>query len=328
MWLILSFAALILLLIIAGSLVVRWGQAQNVVTGLRWGLTSLNTYARVFRHALVVAIVLTVLMAAKSYSVGVAEKKAGDWLTSYNGVMTTTVVGPIQADQAPPLAAASPTPSPSPTFSPTPLEENAESQKVVLASSTSPLPTPTPTPTAVEQKRLDEQLRTIRDRIKHHGDVMAFFYVNYFVAIVMVMIGGLLVAVTLFMIAQKGWTGTCSYVEAVFIVASMWVAFYGLFPPVFQQEKNIVDNKVLFLKYKRLEAELESYPVTHVTLKGDEKLPRQFINYIDSEMQAIGDIALGFDVNKINYQDAITLTKPSPVNPPAARSPAPSPGGK
>jgi hypothetical protein len=160
---------------------------------------------------------------------------------------------------------------------------------------------------------MEAQLREIRDRIKHHADVMAFFYVNYFVSIVMVMVAGLLAAVTVFFIAQTGWTATTSYVKAIFIVASMWTAFYGLFPPVFQQEKNIADNKQLFLEYKTLESEVESYQVTYLTIKDEPKLPREFIVHVDSEMAHLGNIALGFDVSKINYQDALSLSKPTPT---------------
>ena len=93
----------------------------------------------------------------------------------------------------------------------------------------------------------------------------------------------------------------------------MWMAFYGLFPPVFQQEKNISDNKALFLQYKTLESEVESYPVTYLTIKNEPKLPKEFIAHVDSEMAQLGNIALGFDVSKINYQDALSLSKPTPA---------------
>lgn len=325
MWLPIGLGVVALVIAVAAYLILRSGHAPNVLTGLLWTFTSANAYARLFRHALVVASVILFFVAVKSHAVGVAERKAGDWLTSYNGVVTTTAVGPIKAEPGPPLAVISPTPSSAATTTSTPVEQaqvvqsqeqpsqsNATATVADAKPSGAATPKPTPTPSAVEQKRLDAQLRTIRDRIKHHGEVMAFFYVNYFVAIVMVMVAGLIVAVTLFMIAQKGWTGTSSYVEAIFIVASMWVAFYGLFPPVFQQEQNITDNKALFLKFKGLETEVESYPVTLLTLKNESKTPREFINHIDFELDRLGNIALGFDVNKISYQDAITLSKEKP----------------
>src|SRR5207253_1431784 len=119
--------------------------------------------------------------------------------------------------------------------------------------------------------------------------------------------------------AQSGWSGTRSYVKALFVVASMWAAFYGLFPPVFQQDKNVTDNKELFLKYKVLESEVESYPITHLTIRKDSQanpvplIPKDFINYVDGEMARLGNIAIGFDPTKINYSEAITLSKPSPT---------------
>jgi hypothetical protein len=307
-----------------------------------WFFTVKSGPIDILRHVLVIAVLMGALFGVKWYTVGVAEQKAGDWLTSYNGVQTTEVVGPIKADQAQPINTTSPT-----LTAPDTSANLAQQQPQSLVSQAQPVgtpspatgtnlgaqtPTPTPTPTVAEDKRLAAQLRSIRDRIKHHGDVMAYFYVNYFVAIVMVMISGLIVAVTLFFIAQGGWKTTSSYIETIFIVASMWTAFYGLFPPVFQQEKNITDNKALFLEYKGLESEVESFPITYLTLKSEPKSPREFINHVDAEMDRLGNIALGFDVNKINYQEAITLTKPTPANttPTNNRSPTPpvKPGGR
>ena len=154
---------------------------------------------------------------------------------------------------------------------------------------------------------------------------MAYFYVNYFVSIVMVMAAGLVVAITLFFIAQGGWTGTNTYVRTVFIIASATAAFYGLFQPVFQQQKNISDNKELFLKYKALESEVDSYPITLLKPERGVKNPKEFINHIDKEMAQLGDIALGFDITKVSYQEAINLqtTKATP-SPTVARSPSPT----
>jgi hypothetical protein len=338
---------LLLVAIIAVIWIVRSGHTHLVLTatssGIAWLLCGSNNRAAVLRHAGVVVLLILLLLGARWYTTGVAEQKAGDWLTSYNGSATTDIVGPIKAD--PGLTTSpSPSPSPSPSVSPSPVSEGTPAALVETAASlttstTTPSPkpnqtsstgantsaTPTPSPTAAEQKRLDAQLRSIRDRIKHHGDVMAYFYVNYFVAIVMVMIAGLIVAVTLFFIAQNGWTATNSYVEAIFVTASMWAAFYGLFPPVFEQQKNIADNKALFLEYKGLESEVESYLVTYLTLKGEYKKPSEFINHVDTEMDRLGNIALGFDVTKINYQEAITLKPQANSN---SNTNAASPPGK
>lgn len=295
--------------------------------------------AQVARHVIAIGILIIALQLIKSSARDNADEKARDWLTQYNGKATTEVMGEIEADipslfsdetdspsptpSPSPLITPSPSPSPSPVETPSPANAaNVGNTPSGTAASTAS-PSPSPTPTEVETARINEQLQIIRDRAKHHGDVMAFFYVNYFVSIVMVMTAGLLVAITLFFIAQQGWTGTNSYVKAAFIIASAYVAFYGLFPPVFQQQKNITDNKELFLRYKSLENEVDSYPITLLTLKGDPKTPKAFINHIDAEMDRLGAIALGFDITKVSYEEAFaTRATPSPT---AVPTPSPSP---
>jgi hypothetical protein len=99
-------------------------------------------------------------------------------------------------------------------------------------------------------------------------------------------------------------------------------AYYGLFPPVFQQQQNISDNKALFLEYKSLENEVVSYPLTGTDIKGEAKTPKQFINYVDSEMRRLGNIAIGFDYTKISYKGAFDLNKDTgPPNPTATPKP-------
>jgi len=101
---------------------------------------------------------------------------------------------------------------------------------------------------------------------------------------------------------------------------STTAAFYGLFPPVFQQQKNIADNKELFLHYKSLENEVNSYPITLLTLQGEPSAPKQFINHVDAEMDHLGNIALGFDITKVSYEEAFQTACPPPT-PSTAASP-------
>ena len=331
--LILAFLVLLTILILTGH-----GPVLQRMVLTIWNST-------LGRHIIVILALMLVFEGIKAYSTRSAEQKASEWLTSYNGSQATGVVGEIKAsipsflpEPSPTPTATptvsptpSPTPSPSPSPSPSPTESTRGDAAVSLIATgqttgAAGQPTPSPTPTKAEKDRLDIQLRSIRDRTKHHGDVMAYFYVNYFVAIAMMMIAGLAVALTLFFIAQQGWNTTSTYVRAVFVVAAAYAAFYGLFPPVFQQQKNIVDNKELFLKYKALESEVASYDVTLMTSKGEAKNPREFITYVDSEMARLGNIALGFDITKVTYQQAFDLEpRPSPA---ASPTPAVSPAGR
>jgi len=322
MWLFIGLLVVLLVAVLALILLGRLSQKEGIFSPL---LPAKNDGPRVLRHVIVICILLLLFSVTRWYAATVAEGKAEEWLNSYNGTEAAQAVGPIKAnagDTPVPSPAASPSPSPSPPPSPS-------------ASPTPPPPagsvTPIPPPSGDEKSRLDAQLLEIRGRIKHHGQVMAFFYTNYFVSIVMVMIAGLIVIAALFFIAQDGWKATSSYVEAAFIVASMWAAFYGLFPPVFEQQKNITENKELFLKYKVLESEVESFPITHLTTPKEGEVSSsqlttvQFINYVDGEMAKLGNIALGFDPTKIDYSQAITLSKPSPNANPSSGNPQAAP---
>ncbi|MDT5293909.1 MAG: hypothetical protein QOJ76_789 [Acidobacteriota bacterium] len=187
--------------------------------------------------------------------------------------------------------------------------------------------TPVPTPNPDERHRLDEQLGSIRAKINHHGAVMAFFFEAYYMAISVVLFTGLIAAVALFFIAQNGWSNTDPYVKTIFLVMAAAAAYYGLFPPVFQQQQNISDNKTLFLEYKSLENEVVSYPLTGANIQGDPKTAKQFITYVDSTMKTLGNIAIGFDYTKISYKGAFDLNKdtgPSNANANGNAKPTPT----
>lgn len=178
--------------------------------------------------------------------------------------------------------------------------------------------------TAAETARLEEQKADIIRHVRFHGQVMAFFYSNYYMAIAVLLFAGVLLAIALFFIAQDGWTGANPYVRTLFVVMAAAAAYYGLYPPVFQQEQNIADNKQLFLEYQTLKHEVESYPVTKTTVKGDEKEPHDFIRYVDSELARLGNIAIGFDYSKINYKGAFDINKASATPTPSSSA---TPGG-
>jgi hypothetical protein len=299
------------------------------------------------RHVFLIIGLLVFIGLSDWYTSYIADGKASDWLTSYNGLVTTNAIGKISADLD---SRGTALPTPSAKIGPgLQAARGTDSAVAVLArqvgttgnqpgltanatppadttgaGAADPSTTPIPPPTEAETLRLQDQLQTIRDRIRHHGTVMAYFYEKYYGAITMVMIAGVIVAVTLFFIAQKGWDNASSYVKAIFVVMSAAAAFYGLLPPVFEQEKNITDNKELFLQYKVLESELGSYPLTHTTVKNEPKPAKDFINYIDAEMARIGNIAVGFDITKVNYKNAIDLNK----NPEATPSASPAKVGR
>lgn len=93
---------------------------------------------------------------------------------------------------------------------------------------------------------------------------------------------------------------------------------------MFQQEQNIKENKVLYLKYEALENEVLSFAATYEPLLRETKadalaneLPQQesatpervrkFIHYVDEQL-AQGNIAIGFDYSQIpTYKNAFEV---------------------
>lgn len=290
-----------------------------------------------FRQALLVLILLILIFGISRCSQGVGDEKAREWLDKYNATdvkantpITTDSVANTNTNAGTPVPtvatnANSNGTQPSPEGN-TDAGANSNTNQLtgggssastgggaarVQGQGNTPLPAANATspPNQLQQRRLDEQLGSIRARINHHGAVMAFFYKAYYMSIVIVMFAGIIAALTLFFIAQDGWSDTNPYVKTVFLVMTAAAAYYGLFPTVFQQQQNISDNKALFLAYKALENEVISYPLTLTNIKGEGKTPAQFITYVDSEMGRLGNIAIGFDYTKINYTGAFDLNK-------------------
>jgi hypothetical protein len=160
---------------------------------------------------------------------------------------------------------------------------------------------------------------------RHHASVMAFFSQAYYTAICVMLFAGAILAIAMFYVATSGWSHASEYVRTTFVVMAASVAFYGLWPPVFQQEKNLSENKALFLQYVTLQNEIESYPVTRSSLN-EKKGAGDFVNYIDKEMARLGNIAIGFDYTKITYKGAFESSSDSTPTPSPVTNPTKKPG--
>ncbi len=180
-----------------------------------------------------------------------------------------------------------------------------------------------------QQSRMQVQLDTIRGRVEHHTDVMAYFYKNYYMSIVTFSIAAAIAAVALVMVSQNGWQSANEYIVNIFFTSTAVSAFFGSFPAVFQQQKNITDNKMLCVKFLSLENEVLSYGVTDEGLNYDvtninkasagadaaaskPKLgiplrPEDFLHYVDLQLSQ-DTVAIGFDYQKVaNYKNALDV---------------------
>jgi hypothetical protein len=156
-----------------------------------------------------------------------------------------------------------------------------------------------------EKRRLLQQVKMIRGRALHHFAVMKYFYAQYYMAISIVMVSGVIAAITLLFITKDGWGSANQYVKTVFITIAALTAYFGAFPAVFQQSQNIADNKKLYLQYVALHDEVMSYFPLQQDVDGNQKSVSEFIHYLDKRLIQLNTFAIGFDDTKVpNYKGA------------------------
>lgn len=172
--------------------------------------------------------------------------------------------------------------------------------------------------TPAQQARMQAQLETVKGRAKHHRDVMAYFYAAYYVSIVTFSIAAALAGVTLLLVSQNGWQSANEYIVNIFFTSAAASAFLGSCPAIFEQQKNITDNKELLLRFLSLQNEVLSYGVTGEGLNYDwtsaapenTKIgiavePNDFLHYVDLKL-AQDNVAIGFDYQQVpNFRSAL-----------------------
>lgn len=102
-------------------------------------------------------------------------------------------------------------------------------------------------------KVLKLQDNIINLRREHHYQLSMIFFKNYYGVTVCLMliscIGGLL----LFVLINRGWSGSSYSVKVFFIVFATAAIFFTLFSGVFDQQKNFEDNMLRYMNYTKAE---------------------------------------------------------------------------
>jgi len=149
-----------------------------------------------------------------------------------------------------------------------------------------------------EKARLAGQFRETRGRMNFHFDVLATFYKNYFATIILAGVLASIAAIALLFITSGGWQHSSPYARTIFLVATASATYCAAFPSIFQQQQNIDDNKKLYLEYVALTNEMCSYATTGEPGDNSKKDAKTFIHYVDSQLQQLDKIAIGFDMSK------------------------------
>jgi len=134
------------------------------------------------------------------------------------------------------------------------------------------------------KNRLEQQYDSIRGRAKTHQEIMIYYYSRYYMAITMATITGIIATMMMAIISKKGWENTSPYIIAIFLTTSGLTAYFAAFPTLFEQKRNIEDNKTLYAIYLNLEDRLQSYAATGEDVDGKSRGMNLFIHEIDKEL--------------------------------------------
>lgn len=152
--------------------------------------------------------------------------------------------------------------------------------------------------TEQQRKRLGGQFHEIQQRLDHHFTQLVVFYRNYFATIIMTGVLASVAAIALLFITTAGWQNASEYARTIFLVATAAATYCAAFPGIFEQQQNIDDNKTLYINYVALANEMCSYSATGEDLTGDPASATVFIHHVDSELQKMNKIAIGFNATK------------------------------
>jgi len=152
---------------------------------------------------------------------------------------------------------------------------------------------------ALQEERLQGQFHEIQQRIKHHFSQLITYYSYSFATTIMVGILAAIAAITLLFITVKGWVPSSQYQKTIFLLATVTATYCAAFPGVFQLQRNIDDNRFLYLKYIDVANQMCSYQATNESLDRGAVDPSVFIHQIDTTLGSLNKIAVGSELSQI-----------------------------
>lgn len=99
--------------------------------------------------------------------------------------------------------------------------------------------------------KTQQKLLTLRKG--HYLQMGEVFFKNYYSVVVLLMVFSCIGGVLLFLIANQGWAQTGPVLRALFLAMALLIAFFGLFPSVFDQKENFDANMKQYMNYTKAE---------------------------------------------------------------------------
>lgn len=173
------------------------------------------------------------------------------------------------------------------------------------------------TVSAAEKARLKKQYEAVSHRIGKHCRIMAFFYKQYFISLLIGTVAGVIALISLFFISKNGWEKTNNALNNVCITAFGVTLVFVNTSIIFKEADNLKASQDLYIGYIALEQEMLSYWATGQQMSNDlvkVVKPSDFIYYVDSRLRSLNQVQLGFDPTPLlNIQGRVGQTFGIPV---------------
>ncbi len=100
---------------------------------------------------------------------------------------------------------------------------------------------------------LKMEQKIINIRKKHHYELAVLIFKNYYAVLIISMVLSCLGGLILFVLINMGWANAGITLQSLFLSIAICLTFFGFFPSVFQQEKNLNGNIASYMNYSKAE---------------------------------------------------------------------------
>jgi hypothetical protein len=179
-----------------------------------------------------------------------------------------------------------------------------------------------------QQLRLTQQLNTINNLTQKNCQIMAFFYKQYYISLIIGSGAALVFLLCIFFVSKKGWRETNSAPTNIGVNSLIITLLFLNISHIFKYSENLKVSQDLFASYTALTNEFRSslatkQLVTNGNIKNFDGLNgyNMLIHQTDSRLNDLSSIRLGFDPTPVSDPK----TKVSPSVSPSSGSGSPTP---
>lgn len=97
------------------------------------------------------------------------------------------------------------------------------------------------------------QQKIMSMRKDHNLRLSKTFFKNYYGVVIVLMLYSCIGGLVIFLLVNKGWSGSSIILQALFLSIVMVVTFFGFFPSVFKQQTNFDENIKYYMSYSKAE---------------------------------------------------------------------------